>query len=421
MKKKVSIIGIGMGNPDTITVAGARLIQESQLLIGAKRMVESLGRDEQKKVYAVAPEDIMTAIEGERQFESIAVLMSGDLGFFSGTKKLRECIRAKYGRDTGSENLEVTYIPGISSLSYISALTGISWDDAKVVSLHGRDWDYCKEVRENSKVFFLTDSQEHTVRNICRALTEEGLSRVKVTVGSRLSYDDEEVITGTAEELSKRDFHSLSVMFVENTPAVKLNSSKKLHFGIADEEFIRGQVPMTKEEVRTLAVSKLNLERDHVVYDIGAGTGSISVQAALLCSEGRVYSIETNPEALELLEKNRTKFDLENLKIVGGMAPSAMEGLEKPDRAFIGGSKGNLKEIIETLLSLNPDIRIVIDTIALETLGQVVSLVEEFQFQEREILLLNIAKGKQLGSYNLMMGQNPVFIISLQGGKVGKI
>lgn len=410
--RNVYIVGIGMGNPNTITVKGKALISNSQTLIGAKRMIDSFLVENQQAVYAIAPNEILAWIEEHTEIENIVVLMSGDLGFFSGAKKLRMLINDKYESIFGNEQISFEYIPGISSLSYFSSLVGLAWEDAKIVSLHGRDDKDVSVVLNNKKTFFLTDGENNTVRKICNRLVEAGLEYVSVFVGEELSYENERITKGTALELSQKDFDSLSVMIVLND---KILHREKDTLGIRDEEFIRGNVPMTKEEVRTLTASKLNLKEKDVVYDIGAGTGSVSIEMALACKYGDVYAIETNLDGIDLINKNKDNFGVKNLHIINGMAPESMKNLPIPDKAFIGGSKGNLDEIINHLIRKNSNVRIVINVVALESLGEAVACIKKYGFKDVDIMQLNVSKAKTLGRYNLMMGQNPVYIIAVQG------
>ncbi|WP_312354840.1 precorrin-6y C5,15-methyltransferase (decarboxylating) subunit CbiE [Aminipila sp.] len=409
--RKIYIIGIGMGNPDTVTVKGSALISVSQALIGAKRMVDSFWSDNQQAAYAIAPEDILAWIEEHAEIEQASVLMSGDLGFFSGAKKLRSLINEKYGSIHGNKEIYFEYIPGISSLSYFSSAVGMAWEDAEIVSLHGRNDKDTAIVLNNLKTFFLTDGGKNTVKTICRRLTDFGLGGVTVFAGERLSYEDERITKGTASQLAEREFEPLSVMLVLNEEDL---FPAKNTLGIGDEAFIRGNVPMTKEEVRTLTASKLNLNKDDVVYDIGAGTGSVSIEMALACPYGAVYAVETNPEGIQLIQQNKEIFNVKNLHIINGMAPEALQPLPVPDKAFIGGSKGNLQEIIELLITKNPKIRIVVNAVTLESLGEAVACIKKYGFQSVDITQINVSKAKTLGNYNLMMGQNPVYIIAVQ-------
>ena len=203
----------------------------------------------------------------------------------------------------------------------------------------------------------------------------------------------------------------LSVMLLENPRA----EDHIVTHGIPDGEFIRAKVPMTKEEVRSVSLSKLRLTKNAVVYDIGAGTGSVSVEMARMASEGVVYAIERKEEAAALIEENKRKFACDNLTVIRGLAPECLKDLERPTHAFIGGSAGNMKEILETLLEKNPHIRIVMNAIALETTGEMLRLAKELDLADVDIVTVSAARAKELGNYHLMMGQNPVTIVSATG------
>ncbi|MBN7772393.1 precorrin-6y C5,15-methyltransferase (decarboxylating) subunit CbiE [Clostridium aminobutyricum] len=406
--KKLYIIGIGMGNPNTITVKGKEIIRHCEALIGAKRMVDSFALPNQEYCYAITPSEILNWIEEKEPLQSVAILMSGDIGFFSGAKKLRDLITERYG-ETGYRDLfHIEGIPGISSLSYFTAKIGLSWDDVKVVSLHGREGSVIGTVQRYEKTFFLTDGAQHSVQNICGELSEAGLGQVLVYVGERLSYEDEKVTVASADELKAAEFDALSVILVENSNFVQ---REKETIGLSDDDFIRGNVPMTKEEVRTLTVSKLNLQSDDVIYDIGAGTGSVSIELSLVCQNGHVYAVEENEEAIELIKRNQEKFCVKNLHIIKGLAPQALAELPIPNKAFIGGSKGNLEEILCCLMKRNPAIRLAINAISLDTLSETLACLKKYPFKDIEITQVNISKSKTLGNHHLMIAQNPVYII----------
>ncbi len=147
-----------------------------------------------------------------------------------------------------------------------------------------------------------------------------------------------------------------------------------------DESFIRGNVPMTKSEVRSISLSKLQLEPHDIVYDIGAGTGSVAVEIALQIPHGCVYAVEKNPEALSLLEQNKAQLGADCMNIVSGTAPDICKELPAPNKVFIGGSSGNMKEILSLLLEKNPDVRIVITAISIETLTEFITCCKEWNF-----------------------------------------
>lgn len=182
-----------------------------------------------------------------------------------------------------------------------------------------------------------------------------------------------------------------------------------------DEWFIRGKVPMTKSEVRAVSISKLELTKDAVLYDIGAGTGSVGIEAALSIPDGQVYAVEQKQEAIELILQNREKFRAENLTVIEGTAPDAMEELPMPTHAFIGGSSGQMEPIVDLLLWKNPDVRLVFTAIALETAGEILNILKQRKL-EHEVVSVHVSKAVQAGNYHMMMGQNPIYVISA-GGK----
>lgn len=186
-----------------------------------------------------------------------------------------------------------------------------------------------------------------------------------------------------------------------------------------DELFIRGAVPMTKSEVRAVSISKLELEEDSVLYDVGAGTGSVSIEAASFLKKGKVYAIERKEEAISLIKANKERFHAECLEIVEGTAPQAMVSLEAPTHVFIGGTSGSMKEVLSLVLQKNPKVRIVINVLALESLSEILTWLKENSIAA-EIVQVQVSKAKEAGTYHLMMGQNPVYVISF-GGEGGTL
>lgn len=396
---RVALVGIGMGTEDTLTVEGKRALEEAQLLIGARRMLEGIARPEQAVFYAYRPLEIRDYIATHPQYRKVAVALSGDVGFYSGARGLLEVL---------GDGVQVCC--GISSMIYFCGRLQTAWEDVAPVSVHGRRTNIPGFVRENRKVFVIVGSAGGA-GEICRQLTDYGMGEIRVAVGERLSYPDEKISHGTAADLADCVTDPLSVMLLENPRA----KNHMVTHGVGDGEFLRDKVPMTKEEVRSVSLSKLRLTRDAVVYDVGAGTGSVAVEMARMAVEGRVYAIEKKPEAVELIRRNRQKFAVPNLEVAEGPAPEACRDLPAPTHAFIGGSSGNLREILELLLEKNPHIRIVINCITLETVAEALSCISRLPVEDVDIAQITVAKGKKAGAYHLMMGQNPVSVISFTG------
>lgn len=396
---RVNIVGIGPGNPELLTGAARQAIAESNILIGDKRMLSSFA-DASKKVYDTikTSEIAVIAAEADPEKDVLAVLVSGDVGFFSLAKtisgKLPDCECVRYC--------------GISSLVYFASKLNMSWDDAKIVSMHGRRQNLVSAVAQNKKVFSLTGG-EHTPQMLCSKLCEHGLGSVKVYVGENLSYPEEKLTEGTAEEISKLEFPSLSVMMILNENA---SCFEPVVHGLADELFMRSKVPMTKQEVRSVSMSKLMPKATDLIYDIGAGTGSCSIELALLARQGKVWAFERNPVAVELLGKNKELFGVENLEVIAGEALENIKDMPAPDCVFVGGSGGDLCQMLDIIYSKNSSCRVVINAITIETLAEVAEYYKQHHDYTLDIVNVFVARGKHLGSYNLMMAQNPVYVMT---------
>ena len=263
-------------------------------------------------------------------------------------------------------------------------------------------------VARNKKVFSLTGG-ENSPQKLCAQLCEHGLGQVQVYVGETLSYPEEKITSGTAEEISALAFPSLSVMMILNEDAQSFTST--VH-GLADDLFQRSKVPMTKQEVRSVSMSKLQPKATDLIYDIGAGTGSCSIELALLASQGKVWAFERNPVAVELLGKNKALFGVDNLEVIAGEALENIKAMPAPDCVFVGGSGGDLCEMLDVIYAKNSDCRVVINAITVETLAEVAAYYKEHPAYSLEIVNVFVARSKHLGSYNLMMAQNPVYVMT---------
>ncbi|MBR5488032.1 MAG: precorrin-6Y C5,15-methyltransferase (decarboxylating) subunit CbiT, partial [Phascolarctobacterium sp.] len=244
---------------------------------------------------------------------------------------------------------------------------------------------------------------------LCQKLCAHGLGEVQVYVGENLSYENEKITCGTAEELSNLEFPPLSVMMILNA---KANDFEYAVHGLDDELFMRSKVPMTKQEVRSVSMSKLQPEATDLIYDIGAGTGSCSIELALLAKKGKVWAFERNPVAVELLGKNKELFAVDNLEVVAGEALENIKAMPAPDCVFVGGSGGDLCDMLDVIYQKNPVCRVVINAITIETLAEVAAYYNAHKDYELEVVNVFAARSKKLGNYNLMMAQNPVYVMT---------
>ena len=399
LSQKISLVGIGMGAEKTLTLEGKKALNEAELLIGAKRMTEAVQKPGQMVLHEYRSEKIVEYIREHPKYRTVAIALSGDVGFYSGAKKLIDQLDG---------NVEV--ICGISSVVYFMSKIGLSWDDAKIVSAHGRNCNLISLIRHNPKVFSILGTEDG-VAVLASRLVYYGMGDVTLYVGENLSYENEKIFHDKAANLTEYRGDALSVVTACNEKATLMSA---VH-GISDGEFLRGKAPMTKEEVRTVSLSKLRLSEDSVCYDVGAGTGSVSVEMALRAWMGQVYAIEKKEDALALLKENKKKFAVDNLVIIPGVAPEAMTELPAPTHAFIGGSSGNMQDIINLLLEKNPKVRIVINCITLETVTEAMNAIRDFGLEDVDIVQLAAARSKSIGRYHMMMGENPIYIISCSG------
>ncbi len=398
VRPRVDLVGIGPGGTGGMTGEVWQAIREADCLIGARRMLEAVREMGQTVCEAVAPDDILQCIQERQGVRRFAVVLSGDTGFFSGARRLLPLLK----------DCETRVLPGLSSMQVLCARLGTSYEDVVPVSLHGRDGDIVPDVARHRRVFALVGGPEGAAA-LCRALTAAGLGQVRVTVGERLGYPEERLTAGTAAELAERTFDPLSAVLIEN------ENARPFVPGLPDDAFQRGEaVPMTKREVRCCALSHLALTAEAVCWDVGAGTGSVSIEMALLARKGRVYAVEKNENALALLAENRKKFHVSNLEIVPGRAPEACRELPAPTHVFIGGSTGGLRDIVTLVLEKNPNARLVLTAVTLESVAEMEQLVKEFNFADADITCLNVSRARELGAYHLMTAQNPVYLFTLQ-------
>ena len=396
---KVNIIGIGPGNPELLTKEAALAIEQSNILIGDSRMLAAYATQQKRLFETINTAKILEIISGlETEKDVVGILVSGDIGFFSLTKTIAEKL----------SDCEVERFCGISSLVYFAQKLNMPWDDAKIISMHGRNNNLVAAVAQNAKVFALTGG-ENSPAGLCKELCEYGYSDVLVYVGENLSYTDEKITKGIASEIAYMEFPSLAVMMIINEQA--LDAGRYVH-GLPDDTFVRTKVPMTKQEVRSISLSKLSPKSSDIIYDIGAGTGSVSVELALIAKDGKVWAFERNPEAVELIRKNSKKLNVQNLAIIEGEASAEIKEAPAPDCVFIGGSGGNLHAMLDTIYFKNKDARLVINAITVETLASALDYYKNKSDYEIEIVNVFCARSQKIAAYNLMKAQNPVYVIS---------
>ena len=391
----VNILGTGGGTCDSLTIQAREILAASQAFIGAPRLLAALPPEwEGERHPAAAAGDILARLQRLR-CSQVAVVFSGDSGFYSGARRLLPLLR--------EQGCDVEVFPGLSSVQLLSARLGRPWQDWRLVSAHGVDCDAVAEVMGGQPVFFLTGGALGPAA-LCAQLADAGLSALPVTVGENLSCPDEAVIHGTAGELAGRSFAPLSVLLAESAPSMPRRAP-----GWPDEWFTRGKTPMTKQLVRAAVLAKLAVMPRDVCWDVGAGTGSVGIELA--AQARRVYAVERNSDACSLIRQNRKKFHAWNLTLTEGSAPDALAGLPAPDAVFAGGSGGELPAIVDTALTKNPAARLCISAIALETLQTAIAALAAHGI-EAEVTQIAVSHTRPTGKLHLLTANNPIFLIT---------
>lgn len=392
----VSIIGLGACE-STLTAEAAQALRMADRVVGAGRLLQSLPAGcRAEKIEAVRAAGVLAAVLAPGAGQVCAVF-SGDTGFYSGAAALVPTLRER--------GITPQVYPGLSSVQLLAAALGTPWQGWLLASAHGRECDPVQLVMGEKPVFFLTGG-EKSAAALCARLTEAGLGELPVTAGENLGLPGQKVHTAPAREMAEASISPLCVLLVQ--PAVCPDAYGT---AIPDDAFIRGSVPMTKQLVRAAILAELRLAHGSVCWDVGAGTGSVSV--ALSRAAQRVYAVECEPEGCELIGANRQKFGAWNLTVVPGRAPEALQGLPAPDCVFIGGSKGSMQSILEAALAANPAVRVCASAIALETLHAACSAMQAAGMQPA-VSQIAVSSARPAGSLHLMMAQNPVWLITGQ-------
>ena len=395
----VTLIGMG-ASADTLTAEAREALGRAKLVAGAQRLLDALPAGvTAERVPAVQPADVLAAVAGA---QNAAVLYSGDTGFYSGAAGLLARLK--------EAGIPARVLPGLSSVQMLAAALGRPWQDWNLVSAHGRPCDPVAAVCGGRPAFFLTGTGESGPAALCAQLTAAGLGALPVTVGENLGLASRRIFAGTAAGAAGERFGPLAVLLAE--PAFRLPARTP---GWPDETFVRAEgVPMTKRAVRAQVLAQLALCPGETVWDVGAGTGSVSLEMAYANGGAPVWAVERLPEACAVLEANRRRLGGWNVRPVSGEAPAALAGLPAPDAVFIGGTRGRLGPILDAALAANPAARIGLTAIALETLA---AALDACAARGLEAEITQIAAAHAAGRPHLLRAANPVFLITATAAK----
>ena len=387
------IIGAGMGHISDLTEYAADIIKNADTVYGSARLYEQY-KVLNTNISAPKYSEIESVLEKET-LKNTALLVSGDVLFYSIAKKIQEKFSNKY-------NIEL--VPGISSMQYFLSKLNIINYDIKAVSMHGRNNSCLGPVSYNEYTFMLTGGDKKA-DNIINELYNAGLDYVYVYAGENLHSDNERIVSGKISDMLDYKFSSLTVLLIHNKEYVNPKTN------LRDNDFIRGKAPMTKEDIRWLSACYLGIDDNDIVYDIGAGTGSCAVEFAGHAKDGLVYAVEKEDEAFELININKKNLKRHNVISIKGTAPEILTDLPAPDKVFIGGSSKTMKDIFKIVYEKNNHVKITVTAITLETIAAAVDAFKDYNI-EPDIVCINSAKSKKAGPYHMMMGNNPVYIIT---------
>ncbi len=412
----IYVIGIGTQGRMSLTERSNRAINGAGLLAGGRRHLEEFPESGAKKAAiggkGKSLSDISPVIEkfikrkGKRD---VAVLATGDPLLFG----IADFIIKKFGK----ANVEV--IPNVSIVQEAFARIKENWNGLKVLSVHGRAFDLdgiCREAASNDKTAIFTDALT-TPSMISKALIERGFTDFSAYVFEDLGRPGEKITKGALTSIiRRRNFSSLNllVLLKKNNRAAASTSPKpstERIFGIPDRLFSRQEGMITKEEIRVITLSKMDLGDNSAVWDIGSGCGSVAIEAARLAKRGVVYAFEKNKKRVADIRKNKESFNAWNLEVVHGVAQGCLKGRPRPDAVFIGGGGLGVNEILGSVsTALKKGGRVVINAVTIETAHSAFEYLKKKKW-ERELSLVNIARAKSLGDLNLLNSHNPVFII----------
>lgn len=400
------IIGIGIDGRKGLSSSSTETILSADLIFGGKRLLELFPDAQGEKHPIVADLQWIVEIVRTRPGKRVVVLGSGDPNFFG----ISDFILRNFPKD------DVEIVPAVSSMQWAFAKARIPWSHAAVISLHGRggarprNLDALFEALQSTDTVGIFTDQTHTPAVIARALLDHRMNDCRVIVCEDLGEPTERVAEGCPEELVDRAFSAMNVVIVQK--AGRPQVATPIPLGLPDAAYARRGGMITKAEVRAVSLAKLGLTHDCVLWDIGAGSGSLSVEAAWLAPHGHVYAVEKDPQAWDFILHNAVAFGRMNLELVKGEAPHVLEGLPTPNRVFIGGSGGNLHAILEAVdRSLRPAGRVVVNSVLLETMTEASSFFKEHGYRV-EVCTINVSRTEDVAGKQMFKAENPVFIIT---------
>ncbi|MDP2730464.1 MAG: precorrin-6y C5,15-methyltransferase (decarboxylating) subunit CbiE [Dehalococcoidales bacterium] len=403
---KVFVVGVSPEGVSSLSPTIYQLVTQAEIIFGGKRLLQMFPSFTGRKIIIGNNlVEVASLIEMNLGQKRMIVLASGDPGFYG----IARYLTGKLGKS----NFEI--VPNVSSMQLAFARIGESWDDAALTSVHSRNIEAIVGiVRSSRKVGIFTDDK-HTPGEIARILLECGIDNRRAYVCQDLGTEEERIIETDLENLKDSPCSPLNVVIlIKDTRGIGEETSHLQMFGIADDNFrqpTEGHL-ITKQEVRAVSLSKLAITEDSIVWDIGAGSGAVSIEAALLARNGSVFATEKNAGSVAMVKENVRHFGCANVRVIQAMAPDKLEELPAPNAIFIGGSGGEIDEILRLCCRrLRPGGRIVVNAATFETLHRSVASLKVNNF-DVQVTLVNVARSQDILNLMRLEALNPVFVIT---------
>jgi precorrin-6Y C5,15-methyltransferase (decarboxylating) len=406
-KKPVAVIGLGMSKND-LTQEQLHIIQNADILVGGKRHLSHFEEILSKKIVIDRGMDtIFEEILSDSTEKTIVFLASGDALFFGIGERLK--------RSIGDEN--IIFYPNITSVAAAFSRLKKSWQDIKVVSLHGRGdpINVLEYLREREQVAVFT-SPGQTPADLAIYLNANDMKEIQFWVFEQMGSSDERFDCYDLDHAATLEFKEPNLVVLLHN-AIDLSKSQ-FHLGMPDACFVHENGLITKSEVRVISLSKLALKSNHVLWDLGAGCGSVAIEASKLVPGINVYAVEKNEKRITQIQENKIRFQAECLNIIPATLPEGLSYLPDPDRVFIGGGGKDLEEIIKVaILRLKPAGIMVINTVLLSSIHTAYEILNQLDFKP-SLTQVQINESKIIAGSIRMNAQNPVWIVSGQKGIV---
>lgn len=402
-EQKICLVGAGIEGWEGFGARAIEAINAADLLIGHQRLLDIFPDfTGEKQTFG----DLSVMLDFLKTTDKrVVVLSSGDPNFFGIARFML--------RNLPKERIEI--FPNVTSVQYAFSRIKEPWDDAIFLSVHGRGLKGAIDrIIAADKAAVLTD-EKNSPAAIARELINRGAEGYDVYLCEDLGLPTEKFTRTDVRGLAELASSPLNILILIKAWEPTLANYPLM--GIGDDHFATARKLITKQEIRAVTLAKLQIQNDLVLWDIGAGSGSVSIEAGNLMPNGKVFALEKNAQYLSFIRENLSKFSSKNVMLVEALAPEGIDDLPNPDRVFIGGSGGMLEEIIDAVdRRLKPDGIIVLNAVTLDTLTKAVEFLEDHGYGV-EVTCVNVAKTIGLTEYKMFEAHNPVYVISARRGE----